>query len=157
MATFEKARKEDAKALALASWQAFDHDINYGAQGKGGPPGYKSEAWQRKMMRYGEYYKIVEGGQIIGGLIVFNQGGGHYELGRIFFVPEYQNRGIGAQAITFIERTFPAHRWTLDTPSWNIRNQYFYEKMGYSKVREERINDGFSLVFYEKHTGGKRP
>jgi hypothetical protein len=40
---FDKATPEDAEALALASWRAFDNDINYGAPGVGGPPGYKSD------------------------------------------------------------------------------------------------------------------
>jgi len=39
MLIFARARPEDAKALALVSWQAFDNDVNYGAPGPGGPEG----------------------------------------------------------------------------------------------------------------------
>ena len=42
MIQFEKAKPEDAKALAMASGKAFDYDVNYGAPSAGGPPGYKS-------------------------------------------------------------------------------------------------------------------
>jgi len=44
----------------MVSWRAFDDDVNYGAPGPGGPPGYKSDRWQSKMMKMGKYYKIVE-------------------------------------------------------------------------------------------------
>ena len=36
MIRIEKARSEDSKVLALASWRAFDTDVNYGAPGVGG-------------------------------------------------------------------------------------------------------------------------
>jgi len=152
MIRFEKAKIEDAKGLALVSWRAFDNDIHYGASGKGGPPGYKSQKWQSKMMRVGKYYKILDDYRIIGGIIVFDKGRGHYNLGRIFLDPDYQNQGIGAQAMTFIEKTFPqAERWTLDTPRWNKRTQHFYEKMGYVKIGAQ----GPGLILYGKIIRGQ--
>lgn len=147
MIRIEKARSEDSKVLALASWRAFDNDVNYGAPGVGGPPGYKSDRWQSKMIRIGKYYKILADTRIIGGFIVFDQGFGHFELGRIFIEPEYQNQGIGTQAIEFMEKTFPqVRRWTLGTPRWNLRTQHFYEKIGYVRVGIEEP-DGYR---YEK-------
>jgi len=147
MIKFEKAKSADAKGLALASWKAFDNDIHYGAPGKGGPPGYKSEKWQSKIIRMGKYYKIVDDYRIIGGIIVFDKGKGHYDLGRIFLHPDFQNQGIGAQAIEFMEKTFPqATRWTLGTPLWNKRTQHFYERMGYVKIGA----DGPDGVLYGK-------
>ncbi len=103
-------------------------------------------------MRDGVYYKILDGGRIIGGMIVFDLGRGHYELGRIFIAPEYQNQGIGAQALQFIEGAYPqARRWTLDTPSWATRNQHFYEAHGYVKKREAALyGEDFTVVLYEK-------
>ena len=132
---FEQAHMEDAKALALVSWHAFDHDIHYGAPRVSGPPGYKAGRWQSRMMRQGRYYKILADEQLVGGLVVFRKKPDHYELGRIFLLPEFQNQGIGAQAMHFIELSFPeVHRWTLVTPRWNRRNQHFYEKMGYRRI-----------------------
>jgi RimJ/RimL family protein N-acetyltransferase len=129
---FERAKLIDAKALALVSQQAFDADVHYGAPGPGGPPRYKSDRWQSKMMHLGKYYKIVADGQIIGGIIVFPQRPGHYELGRIFLSPGFQNQGIGAQAFAFLWSEFPlAQCWTLGTPIWNRRNQHFYKKVGF--------------------------
>ena len=149
MIRFEKAKPQDAKALARVSWEAFDHDAHYGAPGPGGPPGYKSDRWQSKMMQIVHYYKISDDNRIIGGLIVFDQGRGHFELGRIFLHPDDQNKGIGTQALVFMEQTFPqATRWTLGTPAWARRNQHFYEKNGY--VRIGLVGDG-EEVRYVKH------
>ncbi|MFN2219554.1 MAG: GNAT family N-acetyltransferase [Anaerolineae bacterium] len=138
---FEKARSSDAKRLAEASKLAFDYDIYYGAPGPGGPPGYDSAAWQSRGMRLGDYYKIVAGDRIIGGIVVFRQGVRAYEVGRIFIEPEFQNQGIGTEAFEFLWESYPlAKRWTLGTPSWNQRTQHFYKKVGFVDVG--RYRDG---------------
>jgi RimJ/RimL family protein N-acetyltransferase len=150
MIRFEKAKPEDAKTLALVSGRAFDNDIHYGAPGNGGPPGYKSDMWQIRMMSRGHFYKILlddTGAHIIGGFIVFQNAYGDCELGRIFIDPAYQNQGIGTQTMAFMENTFPeARRWTLGTPSWNLRTQHFYEKAGFVKIGME----GKDGIRYEK-------
>jgi RimJ/RimL family protein N-acetyltransferase len=157
MIRFEKARQEDARTLALVCGRAFDNDIHYGAPGRGGPPGYKSDVWQIRMMSRGHYYKIilaedsdqglVRRDRIIGGFFVFQNSFGDCELGRIFIDPEYQNQGIGTQAMAFMEAAFPdAQRWTLGTPRWNLRTQHFYEKAGYVRIGTE----GRDGVRYEK-------
>ncbi len=144
----KKAQPCDAKALALISRHAFDNDINYGAPAPGGPPGYTSDQWQSKMMRMGIYYKILKGEHIIGGIIVFLKGVGHYELGRIFLDPEFQNQGIGRLALDFLWQEFPsALKWTLDTPIWNLRNQHFYKEMGFVVVGKDNTDQ----VCFEKH------
>lgn len=142
-----KARQADAGVLAEISGRAFEDDIHYGAPGPGGPPGYNSADWQARIMRVGQYYKILYGRAIIGGLIVFPKGNRHYELGRIFIDPAYQNRGLGAEVIALMESLYPlAARWTLGTPRWNRRTQHFYEKMGYVRAGYE----GSDGVLYEK-------
>ncbi len=151
MIRFVKARQADAAALAEVSGRAFDDDVNYGAPGSGGPPGYRSESWQGRIMRLGRYYKILSGERIIGGLIVFDKEPGHYELGRIFVDPEFQNQGVGTQAFGFLWQTFPlARRWTLGTPAWNKRNHHFYEKQGFVKVGEEGSAGPSHGFLYEK-------
>ncbi len=134
--TLERARPEDAKTLALLSWKAFDDDVNYGAPQKGGPPGYRSDKWQAKMMQAGDYYKVVVAdGRIIGGAIVFPQANGVVVLGRIFIQPEVQRQGVGAAVMCLLETLYPAAtRWRLDTPTWNKRNHAFYQKMGYTII-----------------------
>jgi GNAT superfamily N-acetyltransferase len=131
----EKARPKDAVTLARISERAFHSDIYCGAPGLGGPPGYKSEQWQREMMRIGDYYKVLVGDQIVGGFIVLRKEPREYELGRIFVDPDYQNQGVGTEVMEFLWEEYPlAKRWTLDTPAWNRRTRHFYNKVGFAEV-----------------------
>jgi GNAT superfamily N-acetyltransferase len=148
--SFERAAVADAEALVAVQVAAFHSDaIAYPGVGIGGPPGYDSvEEAVRKITRH-ECYKIVSDGRIIGGIVVFDQGRGHFHLDLIYLDPGQHGRGIGTEAMRFIERTHRATRWTLDTPSWAVRNQHFYEKLGYAKVGET-VHPDVTLFAYEK-------
>ena len=148
--TFERATPADAEVLVQAQIAAFHDDARmYPGVEAGGPPGYDSVEATLKKIAETEFYKILVDGKIVGGIIVFDKGEGHYHLDVINIVPEYHNLGIGTKAMQFIEQTYPATRWTLDTPTYALRNQHFYEKFGYVKVGE--IEDhGFTLFSYEK-------
>jgi GNAT superfamily N-acetyltransferase len=144
---FDKATPEDAKALALASQRAFDNDINYGAPGMGGPPGYKSDRWQLRMMTAGDYYRILANDHIIGGFVVRQRGYQTYEVVRIFVHPDYQNQGIGTQAFDFLWQLYPdVQLWRLGTPAWNYRTRHFYQKVGFVEVGKE----GQDGILFEK-------
>jgi RimJ/RimL family protein N-acetyltransferase len=137
---FRKARPQDAPALAEASKRAFHSDVHCGAPPgtPGGPPGYDSPQWQRKMMRFGDYFTIVAEKEIVGGIIVFRKAAREYELGRIFVDPDFQNQGIGTQAFDFLWEEYPlAKRWTLGTPAWNRRTRHFYKKVGFEEIGED--------------------
>ena len=167
--SFEKAKIEDAEALTEVQRRAFDDDsrrfgglsaggpVPHVSGGpvphvSGGPPGYDSVDWTLWAMKTGIYYKILAGDRIIGAVILFDMHKRHFNLGRIFVDPDWQDRGIGSQAIRFIEKTFPyVKRWSLDTPEWAVRNHHFYEKLGYVKVGEEVPKGaGIRLCLYEK-------
>jgi GNAT superfamily N-acetyltransferase len=131
---FRKARPSDAEALAQASERAFHSDVHCGASGIGGPPGYNSAAWQTRSMRFADYYTILSGERIVGGIIVFRKKTREYELGRIFVDPDVQNQGIGTQAFAFLWETYPpARRWTLGTPAWNRRAGHLTKRSGLSR------------------------
>jgi len=121
--------------LARISERAFHSDIHCGAPGIGGPPGYNSEGWQRQTMRIGDYFKIIVGDQIVGGVIVLRKRPREYELGRIFVDPDHQNQGVGTQAFEFLWQEYPlAKKWTLGTPAWNQRTRHFYKKVGFVEI-----------------------
>ena len=103
-------------------------------------------------MRAGRYYKILVDRQIVGGLIVFPRAIREYELGRIFIHADFQNQGIGTQAMDFMFGEFPlAKTWTLGTPAWNRRTRHFYEKVGFEQVelRYDR-RAGWDGVIYRR-------
>jgi len=90
-------------------------------------------------MGFGDYYKIVDGKRIIGGIIILRKAVREYEVGRIYVEPEYQNRGIGTEAFQFLWDAYPlAKRWTLGTPGWNQRTQHFYKKVGFVEIGQDR-------------------
>jgi RimJ/RimL family protein N-acetyltransferase len=133
-----KARPSDAEMLTKISESAFHSDALYGGPVEGGPKGYNSAVWQRKMMGIGDYYKIVQEDQIIGGIIIFRERPREYEVGRIFLNPAFHNQGIGTQAFTLLWQMYPlAKRWTLDTPAWHERNRHFYKKAGFVELGED--------------------
>ena len=148
--TFERATPADAESLVKVQVAAFHDDARmYPDVELGGPPGYDSVDVMLRKIREAEVYKIVREGRIIGGIIIYIEGNGHYHVDVLDIDPAYHNRGIGTQAMQFIERTYPAKKWTLNTPGYAIRNQHFYEKLGYVKVGEAPF-DGFILLDYEK-------
>ena len=131
----------------MASWRAFDNDINYGAPGVGGPPGYKSDRWQLRMMIAGDYYRILANDRTIGGFVVRQRGYQTYEVVRIFVHPDYQNQGIGTQAFDFLWQRYPnVQLWRLGTPAWNRRTRHFYQKVGFAEVGTE----GQDGILFEK-------
>lgn len=154
MIVIEPAAEGDAEALAEISRRAFEHDVNYGAPGPCGPPGYDSAGWQQEMIRNGRFFKVLEQDRLVGGFVLFRLEDGSVEFGRAFLEPECQNRGIGAELLRFAEGVFAeTKRLVLDTPSWNLRTQHFYEKGGYVKVGELDTGEGFVLFQYEKKLG----
>ena len=77
---------------------------------------------------------------------------GHFEVGRIWVDPEYQTQGVGQASMQAMFCLHPdVKKWTLDTPSWVVRNQHFYEKLGFIRIRETGIDPdiGWSGTEYE--------
>jgi GNAT superfamily N-acetyltransferase len=149
--TFERATPADAQTLVNIQMAAFHHDsVIYPGVEMGGPPGYDSVEFALQKMREHDYYKILADGRIVGGIVVWTLEDGHFHLDLLYIDPDFHNHGIGKQAMQFIERTYPARQWTLDTPGYALRNQRFYEKFGYVKVAESIEEGGIILFVYEK-------
>ena len=146
----EQAIPADAEDLVKVQIAAFHDDARlYPGVEIGGPPGYDSVEATLAMIARGEFYKVSLDGAIIGGLTVIDQGAGHFHLGVLAIDPAHHNKGFGTQAMGFIERSFSATLWTLDTPAYATRNQNFYEKLGFVSVGETVFPD-ITLIQYEK-------
>ena len=60
--------------------------------------------------------------------------------------PEHFRKGYGISMMQQIETMFlEVQIFTLDTPSWNVRTNAFYQKLGYVEVRRDE-----NFVYYEK-------
>lgn len=154
MVKIAKATVETADILTEIQTRTFDDDNKLKPPGCSmeGPPGFDSVKWNTGWIEKTPYYKILFNGQIVGGIIIFELGEKRYELGRMWVDPDFQNQGIGQQAVRQMFEAFPkAEKWILGTPSWAIRNQHFYEKLGFVKIRETEVdpNLGWSGFEYE--------
>ncbi len=155
MIEIKRATLKDAAWLTEIQTRTFDDDNKLKPPGCSleGPPGCDSLNWNAEWIAKTPDYKILFDDQIVGGIIVFELEEKRYELGRIWVDPDFQNRGIGQQAVRQMFEASPeAKKWILGTPSWAIRNQHFYEKMGFVKIRETEVdpNLGWSGVECEK-------
>jgi len=142
----ERALISDADRLTEISISAFHTDVDCGGKDLGGPPGYDSILWQEKVIESTDYYKIKLDSDIIGGIIVWDQGNGIFNLMRMYLDPTYHRSGYGLVSIhdAMVKYT-SAKRWWLDTPAWNSRTRPFYLKCGFS-IREEK--DGLLIFEY---------
>lgn len=143
---FFRASTADAVSLMCISKKAFDSDVEVGAKGAGGPPGYATLSFHTKMARMNCLYKLVDDYKIVGGALLFLKDD-VLNIGRIFINPEHFRKGYGIFMMQQIEESFAeAKVFTLDTPIWNVRTNAFYRKLGYVEVRR----DG-DFVYYEKN------
>ena len=142
---FLEASTADAVSLMCISKKAFDSDVEVGAKGAGGPPGYATLSFHTKMARMNCLYKLVDDYKIVGGALLFLKDD-VLNIGRIFIDPEHFRKGYGIFMMQQIEALFPEVKiFTLDTPIWNVRTNAFYQKLGY-----EEVNRDGNFVYYEK-------
>lgn len=145
--SFITALQEDADALIAVQNRCFHADyIRYGVC-----PGYgRSRGSMLESIANRIVYKILLDGELAGDLIVRSEGGGDYYLGCVCVIPEYENRGIGSQAMAFLDRRFPdAAHWALETPADKTRNHAFYQKHGYRATKEYDV-DGVKISYFER-------
>lgn len=134
--------------LVKISKEAFDSDIYVGATQVGGPPEYDSVLWHMEMIRQGHLFTALEGEEIVGGAILFEDlhNASILYVGRIFIKPGLHKRGYGMKLMELVERNNSDKKiFKLDTPIWNVRTNSFYKKVGY--VEEGRDQE---FVYYKK-------
>ena len=141
------AEENQVKIIVDMSVRAFETDVNVGGTKGDCPPEYDSVEWYKHMAREGHLYQAMLGKDIVGAAVIFS---GETEnsvyIGRIFIDPVYHRKGYGIRLMECIEKNYPdAAEFNLDTPSWNVRTNAFYKKIGYQIIKED---DGF--VFYRK-------
>lgn len=157
MLTFERAGVADAEEWVPVQVAAFRSDaLRYPNVETSGPPGHDSLSHVREYLAADACYAIRENGQLIGGIVLIDHGDGHVHLDTLFIAPAEQSRGIGGRAIAFFEQQHPARRYTLETPSYALRNHHVYEKYGYVAVGA-RDAPGVTLIQYEKLVGAGWP
>lgn len=144
----ERAYEDDAAELVEARNKSFYDDYI----GFGECPGYNIPVDEMKQrIRKSFIYKIIKDGKIIGDISIQKRNDGYYWIGCLEIIPEYQNMGIGSEALRYIESIYPdAVKWGLETPVHNVRNCCFYEKVGFVGVGDTKHSEEITLRSYEK-------
>lgn len=149
-----KAQEADSEILTEIQIRTFSDDNKRKPLGCSleGPPGFDSIEWNRSWINRTPYYKILFERKIVGGIIIFEIGENRYEVGRIWVDPDFQNLGIGQESMAQMFDLHPdVKRWILGTPDWALRNQYFYEKIGFKRIGKTEVDPvlGWGGIEYE--------
>ncbi|MGD9396948.1 MAG: GNAT family N-acetyltransferase [Candidatus Thorarchaeota archaeon] len=155
----QPASVDDADILTETCRRAFESDSEFGAPGPGGPPGYDSLEWNIDKIkhRFLNYYKILEGKEIIGGFIVGNRGPDYMVCERIWIDPEQMRKGLGTRAFKLIWNLYPSvDLWVLGTPEWNTRTNPFYRSIGFTQIGTTHGYD-WKGIYYEKRISDEFP
>ena len=97
----------------------------------------------------GLFLKGVLDGKIIGSVRAFSDGHTCY-VGKLVVSPEHQKKGYGTQLLSEIEKVMPHARYELFTSNKSVGNLKLYEKMGYRRFQEKRVNPYLCFIFLEK-------
>lgn len=145
--TFERASTKDIdKIIEIRNKCFYDDFIKYGEF-----PGYNcSVKGVTEAVNERHVFMIMSDDNAIGNISVGTDNIGNYHLNCLCVIPEYENKGVGQQAMNFIENLFSdAKHWSLQTPADKSRNHYFYKKFGY-QITKEYMHNRVKLVLFEK-------
>lgn len=133
--------------IVAMSLRAFATDTAVGGEEGDCPPEFDSESWHRQMADEGHLFAAMVDEELVGAAILFiDEEKKRMYIGRIFIDSIHHKKGYGMQLMKCIEKEFSGiQEIHLDAPSWNVRTNAFYTKLGYEKTKTE---DGFA--FYQK-------
>ncbi len=73
-------------------------------------------------------------------------------IGRLIVHPDFQNQGIGIRLMKEIENFFmECKRFELMAGHKSERNLKLYKRLGYTKVKTEKLTENLDLVYLEKN------
>lgn len=123
---YRNANKEDIELLIKLYDLSFYEDyIRYGECPAYGRSRDDMEASLGKYPKLIIYYGNIP----VGVISAARRKPGDYDLGCLCVIPEYQGRGIGTQAMRYLQEYYPDwRRITLITPADKLENIDFYTK-----------------------------
>ncbi len=96
-----------------------------------------------------EFWKVQSQGRIIGSVRTERVKDTVF-IGKLMVLPDCQKQGIGSQMMKMLEQVHSRCRMELFTSTRSLSNIRLYEKLGYQKFREQKVNEELTLVFMEK-------
>ncbi len=141
---YMKAKKDDADMLINIYNASFYKDyIKYGICPAYGKTRIAMEESIEKFPKLIIYDRDIP----IGVISVENRGNGEYYLSCLCVVPEYQGKGIGTQAVSYMLDYYSDwSKITLITPEDKIENIEFYTKKCGFKIIGKEMDDTVMVV-----------
>lgn len=146
-----EAQKVDAERLCEIAVSAFIEDTKYRPDTVlvNGPPGHDNVDVHRQWMKDHHYVKYVRGSDIVAGGVV-NFETECAEIHGLFVDSDMMNRGIGKELIQYLFERHPKIKtWQLETPDYAIRNQAFYERLGFICIQKTEVEANLGFGFYK--------
>ncbi len=145
-----RADIKDAKLILDGQREAFSPTLERYHAGDLDPANEILENIE-KAIEQAFFYKILADGEFAGAIMIEQEGPRRLKLHTVYVKSELWNRGIAGRAIDIAERLHAdAAEWTLNTPADLANNRHLYEKKGYVKRGETKINDALTLIYYGK-------
>lgn len=109
------------------------------------------EEFYKKKSKF-RIFKICLDKKIIGGICIRKYNDIFtWKLSRIFIYTKFQKMGLGSEIIHLLEKKlFFVKIWILETPENNLKNQKFYGKNGYLKIKKIKVSKNLTTLLYEK-------
>ena len=93
---------------------------------------------------------VSDDGQIVGSVRGCMDENRVCHIGKLIVHPDFQNKGIGRELMTEIERLFPhCHKFSLFTGEETPNTLHLYSKVGYNIVCRKEM-EGISMIIMEK-------
>ncbi|WP_165980316.1 GNAT family N-acetyltransferase [Paenibacillus sp. FSL k6-2145] len=148
---YRPSNKGDIPKLLEIQKEVFEEDLQKYQDYDTNPA---CETWEKmiKSIEVAHHFTIFDRNDNILGAIDIRGNDERMHINKIFIKTECQNSGMGTKAMDFVQKKYTgAKLWTLYTPHLSYRNHYFYEKMGFSKIKEVKVSDRLTLFKYEKY------
>jgi GNAT superfamily N-acetyltransferase len=145
----QKAELKDAKRLLEVQKIAFEkYALKYG-DFDNNPYHMELDRMEFNIRyRFGQYFKVVENEQIIGGIFGFELDDPKIiKIAQFYLLPEFQALGYGTEILEyFIEQNKVANTWYIDTILQEEYNVNFYKKLNFEIIDEEVEHEGLTFV-----------
>ncbi len=157
--TIERAELGDAAEILALQKLAYqseaerydDHTL---------PPLQQTPEGMEADLRAQTVLKATDDGRIVGS-VRGRVTDGTCHVGRLIVHPDLQNRGLGTQLLSELERACPdVERFELFTGHLSAPALHIYRKLGYQVFRKEYVHERLTLVYLEKQAPsaqGQRP
>ena len=150
MMLIERANLSDLRAILELQYEAYQSEAEL-LSDYSIPPLKQTYEEVKQEYQNGLFLKTVDENNVIIGSVRAHISNNSAYIGKLIVHPEKQGHGIGTKLLLSIEKECPVSRYELFTSNKRAKNIRLYERLGYSRFKEQTITKDFSFVYLEKY------